>query len=335
MNLSNLFAMPGMSRGTATLEFSRLNEQQLLALAISLEEDDARIYSQYAEALHTDYPDTAQLFRDMAAEENTHRHRLLESYRARFGNRIPLIRRQDVRGFIERKPLWLMQPVDLEKFRAQAEIMEAESRRFYAKAARHATDTGIRQLLGDLAAAEAEHETKAESLGDAILTPTAIHSERETQRRTLVLRFVQPGLAGLMDGSVSTLAPLFAAAFATHNTWATFLVGLAAAIGAGISMAFAEALSDDGSLTGRGSPWLRGAVTGLMTTLGGLGHALPYLIPQFHLATTLAFAVVGAELLLIAWIRKRYMDASFAMAMVQVVVGGALVFAAGILIGSA
>jgi rubrerythrin len=335
MNLASLFAVPGLSRGTAPLQFSQLTEQQLLALAISLEEDDARIYSQYAEALAGAYPDTAQLFRGMAAEENTHRHRLLELYRARFGDRIPLIRRQDVRGFIERKPLWLMQPIDLDKFRAQAEFMEAESRMFYAKAARYATDTGIRQLLGDLAAAEAEHETKAETLGDRFITPQTIHSEREAQRRAFVLQFVQPGLAGLMDGSVSTLAPLFAAAFATHQTWATFLVGVAAAIGAGISMAFAEAISDDGSLTGRGSPWLRGAITGAMTTLGGLGHALPYLIPHFRMATTLAFAVVGIELAVIAWIRKRYMDTAFGLAVLQVIVGGLLVFATGILIGSA
>lgn len=335
MNLASLFAVPGLARGTATLQFSHLTEQQLLALAISLEEDDARIYSQYAEALAGDYPDTAQLFRGMAAEENTHRHRLLELYRARFGNRIPLIRRQDVRGFIERKPLWLMQPIDLEKFRAQAEVMETESRMFYAKAARHATDAGIRQLLGDLAAAEAEHESKAESLGDRFITPQAIRSERETQHRAFVLQFIQPGLAGLMDGSVSTLAPLFAAAFATRDTGATFLVGLAAAIGAGISMAFAEAMSDDGSLTGRGSPWLRGGVTGAMTAAGGLGHTLPYLIPQFHLATTLAFIVVAIELGLIAWIRKRYMDTAFGLAVLQVVVGGLLVFATGILIGSA
>jgi rubrerythrin len=335
MNLTSLFAVPGLARNTATLEFSKLTEQQLLALAISLEEDDARIYSQYAQAVHADYPDTAALFRGMAAEENTHRHRLLDLYRKRFGEQIPLIRRQDVRGFIERKPLWLVQPIDLEKFRAQAEVMEAESRMFYAKAARHATDTGIRQLLGDLAAAEAVHEQKAESLGNAFITPQAIHSERETQRRAFVLQFIQPGLAGLMDGSVSTLAPLFAAAFATHDTWATFLVGLAAAIGAGISMAFAEAMSDDGSLTGRGSPWLRGGVTGAMTALGGLGHTLPYLIPNFHLATTLAFLVVALELIVIAWIRKRYMEASFGLAVLQVVVGGLLVFATGILIGSA
>jgi len=335
MNLTSLFAMPGLSRNPATLEFSKLSEQQLLALAISLEEDDARIYTQYAQALHKDYPDTAALFRGMAAEENTHRHRLLDLYRQRFGEHIPLIRRQDVRGFIERKPLWLVQPIDLEKFRAQAEVMEAESRMFYAKAARQATDAGIRQLLGDLAAAEARHEQKAEDLGNRFLTPQAIHTEHETQRRIFVLQFIQPGLAGLMDGSVSTLAPLFAAAFATHDTWAAFLVGLAAAVGAGISMAFAEAMSDDGSLTGRGNPWLRGGVTGLMTALGGLGHTLPYLIPQFHVATTLAFIVVAIELVVIAWVRKRFMGASFSLDIVQVVVGGLLVFITGILIGSA
>ena len=335
MNLSSLFTVPGLRRTGGTLEFSALNEQQLLALAISLEEDDARIYSQYAQAVHADYPDTAALFRGMAAEENTHRHRLLDLYRKRFGEQIPLIRRQDVRGFIERKPLWLLQPIDLEKFRAQAEIMEAESRMFYAKAARHATDAGIRQLLDDLAAAEAAHEQKAESLGNQFITPQSIHSEKETQRRNLMLRYIQPGLSGLMDGSVSTLAPLFAAAFATHDTWARFLVGLAAAIGAGISMAFAEAMSDDGSLTGRGSPWLRGGVTGAMTAIGGLGHTLPYLIPNFHVATALAFLVVAIELLVIAWVRKRFMEASFGLAILQVVVGGLLVFATGILIGSA
>lgn len=334
MPLSSLFSFPTSLQHNPTLEFSKLDERQLLALAISLEEDDARIYTQYAEALMPDSPDTAQLFRRMAAEEDAHRHRLLDLYRARFGEKIPLIRRQDVRGFIERKPLWLMQPINLEKIRAQAEIMEAESRRFYAKAARQATDASIRQLLGDLAAAEAEHENRAETLGDALITPQTIRTEQENQRRTFVLQVVQPGLAGLMDGSVSTLAPLFAAAFATRNTWETFLVGLAAALGAGISMAFAEALSDDGSLTGRGSPVLRGAVIGSMTALGGLGHALPYLIPRFEIATALAFVVVALELIAIAYIRKRYMDTPFGMAVLQVVVGGALVFVVGILIGS-
>lgn len=264
---------------SATLNFSELNEQQILSLAIALEEEDALIYNNYAEGLAERFPDTAKLFRAMAAEEDRHRHRLIELYRQRFGEHILLIRRKDVRGFIERKPIWLMQPLDLDRIRAQIEVMEADSRRFYAQAARRSSDASVRQLLGDLAAEESRHQSQAERLGDRFTTPESVSGERETQRRLFVLQFVQPGLAGLMDGSVSTLAPLFAAAFATHNTWNTFLVGLAAAIGAGISMAFAEALSDDGALTGRGSPLLRGAVIGLMTTVGGLGHALPYLIP--------------------------------------------------------
>ena len=158
--------------------------------------------------------------------------------------------------------------------------------------------------------------------------------ERSRVRSRFVLQKVQPALLGLMDGSVSTLAPLFAAAFATHSTWATFLVGLAASIGAGISMGFAEALSDDGSLTGRGAPLVRGVVCGLMTTLGGLGHALPYLIPHFYVATSFAFAVVAVELAVISWIRTRYMDTPFLQAAFQVLVGGTLVFVAGILIGN-
>jgi VIT1/CCC1 family predicted Fe2+/Mn2+ transporter len=161
-----------------------------------------------------------------------------------------------------------------------------------------------------------------------------VAQEREAARRFFVLRFVQPGLAGLMDGSVSTLAPLFAAAFATSNTVATFKVGLAASVGAGISMGFAEALSDDGKLSGRGTPWLRGLICGLMTTIGGLGHTLPYLIPHFQIATNTAIAVVVVELAVIAWIRRRYMDTKLLSAIFQVVVGGVLVFIAGWLIGS-
>ncbi len=336
MALDSLLSSPVLTgRHGGSLDFSRMNEQQIMSLAIALEEDDARIYDTYADALATDYPDTARLFRAMAAEEDGHRHRLIELYRERFGERILLIRREDVRGFILRKPVWLAQPLNPDKIRAQAEIMEADSRRFYAQAARRTSDAAIRQLLGDLAAEESRHEAKAETLGDRFLTPKTLRTERATQQRQFVLQFVQPGLAGLMDGSVSTLAPLFAAAFATHNTWNTFLVGLAAAVGAGISMAFAEALSDDGALTGRGSPAIRGAVTGVMTALGGLGHALPYLIPQFHLATTLAVAVVAVELVAIAWIRQRYMETPFGLAALQVIVGGLLVFAAGALIGAA
>jgi erythrin-vacuolar iron transport family protein len=313
--------------------FSDLSEQELLALAISLEEEDSRIYGEFAHELDANYPDTANMFRAMAGEENGHRHRLLNLYRRRFGEHIPLIRRQDVKGFVARKPVWLSRPLGLDKIRTQAELMEAETKRFYTRAALLSQDTSIRQLLGDLAAEERRHEAKAERLEAKYVPAEAREREHEAERRLFVLQIVQPGLAGLMDGSVSTLAPLFAAAFATRLSWPTFLVGLAAAIGAGISMGFAEALSDDGSLTGRGSPLLRGFVCGLMTTAGGLGHALPYLIPEFWTATAIAAGVVVIELAAIAWVRNRYMDTPLFSAAFQVVVGGLLVFATGILIG--
>ncbi len=315
-------------------EFSELTEQELLALAVALEEEDSRTYSDLAEAMRETYPGTARMFTAMAAEEDGHRHRLLSLYREKFGDHIPLIRRQDVKGFLERKSLWLLRPMGIEKVRAQAELMEAESKRFYQRAARHSTDAAIRQLLGDLAAEERRHEARAEELEAEFVPAEVEKAEGATERRLFLLQVVQPGLAGLMDGSVSTLAPLFAAAFATHDSWKTLLVGLAAALGAGISMGFAEALSDNGSLTGRGNPLLRGAVCGLMTTLGGLGHALPFLIPDFRTATAIAVAVVAVELGIIAWVRNRYMDTPFLSAAFQVVVGGLLVFGTGVLIGS-
>jgi rubrerythrin len=315
-------------------DFSALTEQEILALAISLEEEDARTYGDLAEALRETYPGTAQMFAAMSEEENGHRHRLLELYRGKFGDHIPLIRRQDVKGFLERKSVWLLQPLNLEKVRAQAELMEAESKRFYLTAARRSSDAAIRQLLGDLAAEERRHEAKAEEL-EAEYVPAGVEKqEDEAERRLFLLQIVQPGLAGLMDGSVSTLAPLFAAAFATHDSWRTLLVGLAAAIGAGISMGFAEALSDNGSLTGRGSPILRSAICGTMTALGGLGHALPFLIPDFRTAMIIAVAVVLVELAVISWIRHRYMETPLLPAIYQVVVGGLLVFGTGALIGS-
>jgi rubrerythrin len=316
------------------LDFSQLSESELLALAISLEEEDALIYGQFADGLRDSYPETAKMFEGMADEETGHRHRLLDLYRVKFGDRLPLIRRQDVKGMMQRKPVWLTRPLGLEKVRAQAELMEVESRRFYVTAARRARDASVRQLLGDLAAEERRHEAKAEQLEDKYVTADVRAEEGRAERKLFLLQIVQPGLAGLMDGSVSTLAPLFAAAFATHNTWETFLVGLAAAIGAGISMGFAEGLSDNGSLTGRGSPWLRGAASGLMTAVGGLGHTLPYLIPDFWTATGVAGVVVLVELAAIAFIRKHYMDTPLVSAALQVVVGGLLVFATGILIGS-
>jgi rubrerythrin len=315
--------------------FAELSEREILALAIALEEEDARIYADYADGLKDGYPASAKIFTEMAVQENEHRRLLIELFQRKFGEHIPLIRRQDVRGFIKHEPLWMVRPLGLDKVRAQAEALEAETRRFYEQAQTQTSDASIRKLLGDLAAAEREHVNVAHHLGEVHLNRDARQIEEETRRRMFVLQIVQPGLAGLMDGSVSTLAPLFAAAFATHSTWETFLVGMAASVGAGISMGFAEALSDDGSLTGRGHPWLRGAITGAMTTVGGIGHTLPYLIDDFRTATAVAIAIVIAELWAIAWIRARYMDTRFLRAVFEVVVGGLIVFAAGILIGSA
>ncbi len=315
--------------------FADLTEQEILALAISAEEEDSRIYRGFAEGLREQFPASARLFDEMAEEEVRHRTYLFDLYRKKFGEYLPLIRRQDVKGFVHHKPLWLVRPLGLEEVRKYAAAMEYEAARFYRKAAETTRDASIRELLVRLAEEEDRHENFAERLGETILTKSAREKEDETARRMFVLQYVQPGLAGLMDGSVSTLAPLFAAAFATHSTWETFLVGMAASIGAGISMGFAEALSDDGSLTGRGAPWLRGSVCGIMTTLGGVGHTLPYLIPDFWIATAIAVIVVVLELAAISWIRYRYMDTPFLSAAFQVMVGGALVFLAGILIGSA
>jgi rubrerythrin len=310
--------------------FESLTEREVLALAISLEEEDARVYGDFADGLQESYPEQAAKFREMREEEDGHRHRLLELYKKDFGEHVPLIRRQDVRGFVDRKPVWLVRPLGLKSVQKTAESMEVETRRFYETAARRTTHTGIRQLLGDLAEEERKHAHTAEKIAKTELSA----DEKSQQKRLFVLQVVQPGLAGLMDGSVSTLAPLFAAAFATHSSSATFLVGLAASVGAGISMGFAEALSDDGSLTGRGRPWTRGGVCGLMTALGGIGHTLPYLIPNVHTATAIAVCVVLVELCVISWIRHRFMDTPWASALFQVALGGALVFLAGVLIGN-
>ena len=314
--------------------FSDLTEQEVLALAISNEEEDSRIYRGFADGLREQAPASAKMFELMAEEEVRHRSRLNDLYKQKFGDYLPLIRRQDVKGFLSHKPLWLVRPLGLDEVRKYAAEMEYETARFYRKAAETSRDASVRQLLIDLAEAEDKHEGIANRLGERLLTAETRSKEDETAHRMFVLQFVQPGLVGLMDGSVSTLAPLFAAAFATHHTWETFLVGMAASVGAGISMGFAEALSDDGSLTGRGTPWLRGAVCGLMTTVGGLGHTLPYLIPDFLTATIISVIVVAVELAAISYIRFRYMDTPFLAAAFQIVVGGVLVFLAGILIGS-
>jgi rubrerythrin len=314
--------------------FADLSEQEVLALAITSEDEDSRIYRGFAMGLRDHYPASAQIFDEMAEEEVRHRGMLIDLYRQKFGEYLPLIRRQDVKGFIKHQPLWLARSLRLDEVRHYAENMEFEAERFYRKAADTARDASVRKLLLELAEIEAQHENLAHKLDEKLLTKSERAAEDETARRMFVLQYVQPGLAGLMDGSVSTLAPLFAAAFATHNTWETFLVGMAASVGAGISMGFAEALSDDGSLTGRGAPVVRGAVCGVMTAIGGLGHTLPYLIPNFWTATIVAIVVVAVELAVISYIRYRFMDTPFLAAAFQIVVGGLLVFAAGILIGS-
>ena len=314
-------------------KFKDLSEREILALAIAAEEEDGRVYADFADGLRETYPATAKLFEDMREEESQHRSRLIETYRERFGEHIPLVRRQDIKGFIQRRPFWLTRPLKIADVRKQAEIMELETTRFYERSMTQVTDAGIRKLLGDLAESERKHAVAAEALQENI-TPDIEHAEDEAQRRLFVLQIVQPGLAGLMDGSVSTLAPVFAAAFATKSSHDALVVGLAASIGAGISMAFAEALSDDGSLTGRGRPILRGAVTGLMTAAGGIGHTLPFMLKDFHAAFVAAVIVVVFELAAIAWIRNRYMDTPLLSAAFQVVVGGVLVFITGIWIGS-
>jgi rubrerythrin len=315
-------------------DFSELSEREVLALAIGAEEEDGRIYNDLVERMREEYPATAKIFAEMAGEESEHRHKLLELYREKFGEHIPLVRRQDVRGFLSRRAVWQMPKPSIEDVRKLAESMETETQRFYRLAASRATDVSIRKLLGDLAEVEQEHEHRVDALSAENLTPKARGSEDATARRTFLLQYIQPGLVGLMDGSVSTLAPIFAAALSTGRPWSAFIVGLAAAIGAGISMGFAEALSDDGSLTGRGAPIVRGALTGVMTTLGGLGHTLPFLIPNLWVALSVAFVVVVVELAVISWVRWKYMDTSLTRATLQVALGGALVFATGVLIGA-
>lgn len=314
-------------------KFSELSEAEILALAISSEEDDSRIYTSFAETLRASYPGTAGIFERMAEEENGHRRHLIDEFERRFGKTIPLIRREHVAGYYSRRPIWLTKNLNLDRIRGEAARMEEEAARFYQRAAEASTDTNTRKLLGDLAAAERKHERYAEELTTELEAGPARSDESKTARRQFILTWVQPGLAGLMDGSVSTLAPIFATAFATRDPWTTFLVGLAASVGAGISMGFTEAAHDDGVISGRGSPIKRGIASGVMTTLGGLGHALPYLIPNFSIATTIAIVVVFFELWAIAWIQNHYMETPMLRAIFQVVVGGALVLAAGVLIG--
>ncbi|MDP2620406.1 MAG: ferritin family protein [Hyphomicrobiales bacterium] len=320
---------------TGRRHFDELSEQEVLALAISAEEDDGRIYRSYAERVRAEFPATAEMLDGMAEEEDRHRERLIALHKQRFGDVIPLIRREHVAGFYARRPVWLIKNLGIDRIREEIAGMEEGARNFYVTAAQRTSDADTRRLLGELAAAEAGHLKAADRLEEKHLPDKVRVREDARAHRQLVLTWVQPGLAGLMDGSVSTLAPIFATAFATQDTWTTFLVGLAASVGAGISMGFTEAASDDGTISGRGSPFKRGIASGVMTAIGGLGHALPYLIPHFWTATSIAFAIVFVELWTIAWIQKRYMDTPFFRAALQVVLGGSLVFASGVLIGLA
>src|SRR5438477_1279252 len=314
--------------------FKELTEREILALAIQNEEEDGRIYGEFADALRETYPSTADMFEEMRVEEAGHRDRLFQEFRGRFGEQIPPIRREDVKGFLQRRPIWMLRPLGVNKARKHAQVMEMEAVRFYQRAASRVTHAGTRELLNKLADEERKHTETAGNLEEKHLTEHARAREDESTKKLFLLQVIQPGLAGLMDGSVSTLAPLFAAAYASHKTWEAFLVGMAASLGAGISMAFAEGLSDDGSLTGRGSPWIRGLVTGAMTTAGGLGHTLPFLLHNFRTAMSVAIIVVAVELAAISFVRHKYMDTPFLQAAFQVVVGGVLVFLTGILIGS-
>jgi rubrerythrin len=313
--------------------FSQLSEREILALAISSEEDDGIIYSNYADYLRKDYPASADMFVAMAAEEDEHRRLLIQDFQRRFGNTIPLIRREHVAGYYTRRPVWLIENLGVDRIRQEAANMENDAYNFYIAAAKKTSDPQTRLLLGDLAAQERGHINLAAEIEENI-PETTKEEERQQARRQLILTWVQPGLAGLMDGSVSTLAPIFATAFATHDPKTTFLVGLAASIGAGISMGFTEAVHDDGVISGRGSPIKRGIACGSMTAVGGLGHALPYLIPNFWTATSIAFVVVFFELWAIAWIQNRYMETPMLRAMFQIVLGGILVLITGILIGA-
>lgn len=314
--------------------FKDLTEREILAIAVAAEEEDGRIYGEFADGLRDSYPATSKMFEEMREEEVEHRDRLLAQFRQRFGEHLPPIRRENVKGFLQRRPVWMVRPLGVNAARKHARVMEMEAARFYERAASRVTDAATRELLHKLADEERKHSATAGQLEERHLTEHARAQEDASHQKLFLLQIVQPGLAGLMDGSVSTLAPLFAAAYASHNTAEAFLVGLAASVGAGISMGFAESLSDDGSLTGRGSPWIRGTATGLMTTAGGIGHTLPFLIHDFRMATTVAVIVVIMELGVISYVRHRYMDTPFLQAAFQVVVGGVLVFLTGILIGS-
>jgi len=249
--------------------FDSLTEREILALAISLEEEDERVYADFVEGLRENFPGSAAVFDGMRQEESGHRRRLIELYMQKFGEHIPLIRRQDVRGFVQRTPVWLVRPLGLDIVRKQASAIEVETRGFYEKAAARSQDASIRQLLDDLANEERHHEERADELGKEKLPGDVKHAEDESNRRLFVLQIVQPGLAGLngwvgVDAGAGVRGGASPRATAgTRSRWGSQLRSARAS-----AWGFAEALSDDGSLTGRGHPWVRGLICGAMTALG-------------------------------------------------------------------
>lgn len=313
--------------------FQDLNDDEILSLSIDILEEDIRLYDDYSSHFLINYPETSKMFKKMSILKNKNRQQLIKLHKKKFGETLNITHKNEIYNFFKRKPKWFVIKNSIEKVRNEIIEMEANSSQFYNSFAKKSNNIETRNLLIDLAMMSREQKDNAKLI---LLNTQKLHSAKEEvtkDKKQFILTWVQPGLAGLMDGSVSTLAPIFATAFATKDSHTTLLVGLAASIGAGISMGFTEAVHDDGVISGRGSPIKRGFASGIMTTIGGLGHALPYLISDFYVATVIAMFFVLVELWAIAWIQAKYMKIKFTKAVFQVVFGGSLVLAAGILIG--
>tara|TARA_B000000532_G_scaffold4550_1_gene3646 strand:+ start:605 stop:1579 length:975 start_codon:yes stop_codon:yes gene_type:complete len=314
-------------------KFQDLNDNEILSLAIDNLEEDIKLYDEYSSHFLINYPVTSKMFKQMSILKNKNRKKLVELHKKKFGESLSITNQKEIANYFKRKPEWLVIKNSIEKVRNEIIEMETMSAQFYNSFAKKSQNIEIRNLLIDLAIMSREQKDNAKLILLNAQKSRSAKEEVTKDKRQFILTWVQPGLAGLMDGSVSTLAPIFATAFATKDSHTTLLVGLAASIGAGISMGFTEAVHDDGVISGRGSPIKRGFASGIMTTIGGLGHALPYLISDFYVATVIAMFFVLVELWAIAWIQAKYMEIKFTKAVFQVVFGGSLVLAAGILIG--
>ena len=314
-------------------KFQDLNDNEILSLAIDSLEEDIKLYDEYSSHFLINYPETSKMFKQMSILKNKNRKKLVELHKKKFGETLNITNQKEIANYFKRKPEWLVIKNSIEKVRNEIIEMETLSAKFYNSFAKKSQNIEIRNLLIDLALMSREQKDNAKLILLNAQKSRSAKEEVTRDKRQFILTWVQPGLAGLMDGSVSTLAPIFATAFATKDSHTTLLVGLAASIGAGISMGFTEAVHDDGVISGRGSPIKRGFASGIMTTIGGLGHALPYLISDFYVATVIAMFFVLVELWAIAWIQAKYMEIKFTKAVFQVVFGGSLVLAAGILIG--